>query len=174
MPVAELSVEHEKFVRALNQMIKSGKNIQRIIHINCGTGSYYKLCRKSFPDIEYIGYASSEESRDACRSNCDHASFFHRDYDTLDEVLWMDTDLLVLSIENDPTVETDQVLGPNFPNVIIPKIKLSQENQEEALNSLMEKGYEYIFYLIDSEKSLFSLSLSRIFVLKDKEDDKSF
>jgi len=167
------SPEHEKFIQIVNRIIDGGKNIHRIIHVNCGMGSYYAVCKKNFPHIEYIGYASSKKSSDLCRSHWEYESFFYRKYNTLNKVLWMDTDLLVLSIKNDPVQEIDQVLGPNFSNVVIPQIKLTQENQEEIFSALFAKGYDHNFYFVDIEKNILCLVLSRLFLPEDKENDKS-
>ena len=109
-----MSSEHEKFIENVSYIKDGGQKIHRVVHINCGDGLYYELCNESLPDVEYLGYASSKKSAELLKSRWDYDSFFYRKLTKLDEVLWMDTDLLVLSIDEDFKEEAKSVLELEF------------------------------------------------------------
>ena len=166
------NIEHKKFLANIKFIEAGGQKIHRVIHINCGMGSYYEVCKKNLPNIEYVGYAASKKAADLCRSHWDYDSFFYRKYSTLDKVLWMDTDVLVLSVKTDPIEDINQVLGLDFTNVIIPNIKITLENQDSTFEAIVKKGYEYYFQFLDIENELMLLRLVK-FPLIQQDNDKS-
>ena len=170
--LSEDNVEHKQFLDNMKFIDDSGQKIHRVVHINCGMGVYYELCKKNLPHIEYVGYAASKKAADLCRSHWDCDSFFYRKYSTLDKVLWMDTDLLILSVKKDPVEDINQVLGLDFANVIIPNIKITLENQDSIFEAIIKQGYEYHFQFLDIENELMLIRLVEFSFMK-QDDDKS-
>jgi hypothetical protein len=165
-----MSSEHEKFIENVSYIKDGGQKIHRVVHINCGDGLYYELCNESLPDVEYLGYASSKKSAELLKSRWDYDSFFYRKLTKLDEVLWMDTDLLVLSIDEDFKEEAKSVLELEFSNIIIPSLEINFENQEDIFEVTMSNGYEYIFQPLNLEGDLYLLRLQLFPVLKELHD----
>ena len=66
----------------------------------------------------------------------------------------MDTDLLVLSIDEDFKEEAKSVLELEFSNIIIPSLEINFENQEDIFEVTMSNGYEYIFQPLNLEEDL--------------------
>jgi|TARA_R110002051_G_C8681603_1_gene491854 hypothetical protein len=168
--LSEDNIEHDRFLENISHIADSGEKIYRIIHFNCGMGSYYDLCKRNFPKMEYLGYASSKKAADLCKSHWNYDSFFYRKYDKLDEVLLMDTDLLVLSLDKDFIKQLENVLELEFPNVIIPSVEINLETQDELFETIASKGYEYIFQPLDLDTDMYLLRLHIFLALKELYD----
>jgi len=168
--LSEDNVEHEKFLDNMKIIDDSGQKIHRVIHINCGMGVYYELCKKNLPHIEYLGYASSKKAAGLCKSHWNYDSFFYRKHDKLDEVLLMDTDLLVISHSKDLIEQLESVLKLEVPNVIIPSVEINLENQDKLFEAVVSKGYEYIFQPLDLDTDMYLLRLHIFLVLKELYD----
>ena len=82
----------------------------------------------------------------------------------------MDTDLLVLSIDEDFKEEAKSVLELEFSNIIIPSLEINFENQEDIFEVTMSNGYEYIFQPLNLEEDLYLLRLQLFPVLKELHD----
>ena len=149
--------EEAVLLKNVEQILHNRKK-HRIIHINCTLDKYYPLCKKNFPKLEYIGYAKTKQGAERAKKK-HGGSFFHRSYKTLDQVLWMDTDIMILNTPKDPIELLNVILPLNISHIIIPSIVLCEENETPIFNTALKNGYNYIFKILDSEDNIFSLVL---------------
>lgn len=168
--LSEDNAEHKQFLDNMKFIDDSGQKIHRVIHINCGMGAYYELCKKNLPHIEYLGYTSSRKAADLCKSHWNYDSFFYRKHDKLDEVLLMDTDLLVVSHNKDLIEQLESVLKLEVPNVIIPSVEINLENQDKLFEAVVSKGYEYTFQPLGLDTDMYLLRLHLFLALKELYD----
>jgi trans-aconitate methyltransferase len=125
-------------------------NPKRILDVGCGCGIYYSLCKKNFPNAEYVGVDYSEYMIKLAKKTWGYEEFFVLDYQELTENFLKKFDLIHLGALLDVLPNGDEAL--NFilslepKNIIIGRVKFTELESHSVSYSAYDEIETYAYY----------------------------
>lgn len=120
-----------------------------LLDIGCGSGIFYALCKKEFPNLKYFGLDYSEEAIEISKKENNINCFEVKDVNDLDKNYVENFDVLLLNgllaiLPNGDEI-LKKILSLEVKNIIVCRIKLTNEPSHyeiyDAYNLI--KTYEY-------------------------------
>lgn len=116
--------------------ILSVEKPQNLLDIGCGSGLYFALIGRKFPEIEYVGFDYSEAAINMAKWYWNKDCFFVRDFWNLDKFTIDEFDVIhlgaILDIFPNGNEALDYILGLNPKKVIISRLEYSNSDEDEV------------------------------------------
>jgi trans-aconitate methyltransferase len=104
---------------------------KKILDIGCGCGTYYQICKKHFPHIEYTGIDYAEEAISLAKSVWNYDNFYVKNYTDLTPDYVRSFDLIHLGAVLDVLPNGDEalefILNLSANNILIGRMKLTDK-----------------------------------------------
>lgn len=105
---------------------------KRILDFACGCGAFYELCRKEFPNIEYVGVDYAIEAVNIAKEHWKFDEFYVMDYKNLNEEYVSDFDMIIFNGLFDILPNGDEALehvfSTNPKKVLISRMRFTDNN----------------------------------------------
>jgi trans-aconitate methyltransferase len=129
--------------------MKSLNDVKNILDVGCGTGAFYKLCKKEFPSIDYYGIDYSKEAIDLAKEENSQECFDVQNVNELTSEFIQNYDVILMNgllaiLPNGDEV-LDLFLSKKPKNLIISRVKFTDGDSYykvyDAYNLI--KTYDY-------------------------------
>jgi len=129
--------------------MKGLKEIKNILDVGCGTGVFYKLCKKEFPTIDYYGIDYSEDAINLAKKENSQECFDVQNVNDLTSEFIQNYDVILMNgllavLPNGDEV-LDLFLSKKPKNLIISRVKFTDGDSYykvyDAYNLI--KTYDY-------------------------------
>jgi len=161
------------FLNFLDQL--RTKNANTLLDVGCGIGAYSELCRKHFPDIQYIGSDYSQDAIDTASKQWPNSKFYCKNYKELGPDDLKDINILhACSLHNvlpngDECLEF--LLGLGVKYVILGKILLTVKASFSVTYTAYDTITTYLYR--HNYNNLYKLFRDKRYLVKEVRADKA-
>jgi len=143
-------------------------NVQHLLDIGCGCGTYYELCRKHFPDVKYVGVDYANEAVELAKKHWNYSGFYVKNYKELTKEYIKHFDILhACSLHNvlpngDEALQFFIDLQPRY--MILGKLLTTKGASTYKVYKAYNEIETYLYYHnIDNVKKLFKQGNYEVF-----------